>query len=69
MEEPMGKFVQICASSNDLFGLDDEGVVFQYNFHANNWVKLGPGGTGRGEGPPSERAMATTRPKSPAGPA
>jgi hypothetical protein len=36
----MAKFVQICASQNDLFALDGEGVVYQYHFKAKTWVKL-----------------------------
>lgn len=36
----MATFVQICASQDDLFALDDEGIVYQYNFQAQTWVKL-----------------------------
>jgi len=36
----MSKFIQICASQNDLFGLDDRGDVFQYNFKVKTWMKL-----------------------------
>ena len=36
----MGKLIQICASQNDLFALDEEGEVFQYNFNTKTWVKL-----------------------------
>ncbi|MBI2219155.1 MAG: hypothetical protein HYU51_17880 [Candidatus Rokubacteria bacterium] len=39
----MGKLVQICASSNDLFGLDEEGNVHQYDFNTKAWVKLAHG--------------------------
>ena len=35
------KFIQICASQNDLFALDKEGDIYQYNFNAKAWVKLG----------------------------
>jgi hypothetical protein len=35
------KFIQICASQNDLFALDTEGNIYQYNFNAKAWVKLG----------------------------
>jgi hypothetical protein len=35
------KFMQICASKNDLFALDNDGNVYQYNFNAKAWVKLG----------------------------
>lgn len=40
MESDMAKFIQVCASQNDLFALDDEGNVFQYNFNTKTWVKL-----------------------------
>jgi hypothetical protein len=40
-EEPaVTKFIQICASHDDLFALDEEGNVHQYNFNAQAWVKL-----------------------------
>ena len=41
----MAKLIQICASTNDLFGLDDEGTVYHYNFNAESWVRLGRGST------------------------
>ena len=34
------KFIQICASQNDLFALDEEGNIYQYNFNTKAWVKL-----------------------------
>ena len=34
------KFIQVCASQNDLFALDDEGDVHQYNFTAKTWERL-----------------------------
>lgn len=34
------KFVQICASRNDLFALDEDGNVHQYNFTARAWEEL-----------------------------
>jgi hypothetical protein len=34
------KLIQICASQNDLFALDDQGDVYQYNFKVKTWVKL-----------------------------
>ena len=37
----MAKLIQICASQNDLFGLDGDGVVYQYNFNSNTWMELG----------------------------
>jgi hypothetical protein len=36
----MTKFIQICASRNDLFALDEEGDVYQYHFNVKTWVKL-----------------------------
>ena len=36
----MAKFIHICASQDDLFALDEEGDVYQYNFQAKTWVKL-----------------------------
>ncbi len=36
----MTRFVQICASQNDLFALDSEGDVHQYHFDVKTWVKL-----------------------------
>ena len=39
----MTKLIQICASANDLFGLDDEGVVYHYNFSTDGWMRLGRG--------------------------
>jgi hypothetical protein len=37
----MAKLIQICASENDLFGLDGEGGVYQFDFSTNDWMKLG----------------------------
>lgn len=34
------KFIQICASQDDLFALDEEGNIYQYNFSVKTWVKL-----------------------------
>jgi hypothetical protein len=34
------KFIQICASQDDLFALDEEGKIYQYNFNAKTWVEL-----------------------------
>jgi hypothetical protein len=34
------KFIQICASNNDLFALDKDGNVYQYNFNAKAWAQL-----------------------------
>lgn len=35
------QFIQICASQNDLFALDKDGNIYQYNFNAKGWIKLG----------------------------
>ena len=37
---PRGKLTQICASRNDLFALDSEGIVYQYDFKAKRWEGL-----------------------------
>lgn len=34
------RFIQTCASQNDLFALDAEGSIHQYNFTAKTWEKL-----------------------------
>ena len=34
-------FIQICASQNDLFALDKDGNIYQYDFNAKTWIKLG----------------------------
>ena len=36
----MTRFIQICASQNDLFALDEEGEIYQYHFNVKTWVKL-----------------------------
>ena len=36
----VARIVQICASQNDLFGLDDAGIVHQYDFSAKTWRQL-----------------------------
>ncbi len=36
----MKKFIQICASANDLFGLDSDGMVYHYNFNTKSWMRL-----------------------------
>jgi hypothetical protein len=36
----VAKFIQICASQNDLFALDEQGSVHQYNFTAKAWEEL-----------------------------
>ena len=40
-ESPRGAtFLQLCASQNDLFALDEGGDVYQYNFNTKTWLKL-----------------------------
>ena len=39
-QAPTTKFIQICASQNDLFALDEEGNIYQYNFNTKAWAKL-----------------------------
>jgi hypothetical protein len=41
----VAKLIQICASQNDLFGLDADGLVHQYNFNTNSWIPLDRGRT------------------------
>ena len=53
--------IQICASQNDLFGLDGDGIVYQYDFNTNNWMKLGHGRRDRGESSPAENAAPPGR--------
>jgi hypothetical protein len=36
----MAKFIQLCASQNNLFALDEDGSVYQYHFNVKTWVKL-----------------------------
>ena len=38
--QTVAKFIQICASQNDLFALDEQGNIHQYNFTATTWEKL-----------------------------
>ena len=40
------RVIQICASQNDLFGLDGDGHVYQYNFNTNGWMRIGLGRSG-----------------------
>jgi hypothetical protein len=54
----MTKLIQICASEDDLFGLDAEGAVYHYNFNTNSWMRLGrvrrgEAGGGAAEGQPA----------------
>jgi hypothetical protein len=59
-EKPMGNLIQICASQNDLFGLDADGVVYQYNFHTNEWLELGRGRSDTAGVPPVADQPSTT---------
>jgi hypothetical protein len=36
----MTRIIQICASRNDLFGLDEAGAVYRYNFNTKGWSLL-----------------------------
>jgi hypothetical protein len=36
----VSKFIQICASQDDLFALDEGGSIFQYNFNTKTWMEL-----------------------------
>jgi hypothetical protein len=36
----MTRFIQLCASQNNLFALDEDGNVYQYHFNVKTWVKL-----------------------------
>ena len=36
----MAKLIQVCASLNALFALDEEGNIYQYHFKSKTWVKL-----------------------------
>jgi hypothetical protein len=55
--EAMMKLIQICASQNDLFGLDGEGHVYQYNFNTNGWMRIGLGRSAPGGGPAPHRDL------------
>lgn len=59
----MTKLVGICASANDLFGLDGDGVVYQYNFNTKTWMSLGQGRANRREVSRDDGPSAPARPK------
>lgn len=42
----MTRIIQICASRNDLFGLDETGAVYRYNFNTKEWALLPSGQRG-----------------------
>jgi hypothetical protein len=52
----MAQLIQICASQNDLFGLDGDGMVYQYNFNTNTWMSIGRGRSDS-DGPPRAEEM------------
>ena len=63
----MTKLIQICASQNDLFGLDGDGMVYQYNFNSNTWMTLGrewgdDGGLPRADNRSTPKARSATPP-------
>jgi hypothetical protein len=58
------KLIQICASANDLFGLDGDGVVYQYNFNTNIWMMLGHGRSDRRESLLTEGPATSAQPTS-----
>ena len=52
------KFIQICASQNDLFALDEEGNIYQYNFNAKTWEELVANRSHEGPRPNGHRPRA-----------
>jgi hypothetical protein len=40
VSQALTKFMQLCASNNDLFALDKDRNVYQYNFNAKAWAQL-----------------------------
>jgi hypothetical protein len=60
----MAKLIQICASQNDLFALDEEGEVHQYDFKRKVWVKLAPGRAEDAASRLAERQQARNPPQS-----
>ena len=59
----MATLIQICASHNDLFGLDSDGVVHQYNFNTSTWISIGRGRT-ESESPQAQNTSVFVRPNS-----
>lgn len=59
----MAKLIQICASQNDLFGLDDDGMVYQYNFNASTWTELGRGQRDHAGVPAAEERAGPASPR------
>ena len=60
---PVPRLIQICASQNDLFGLADDGAVYQYNFNSNTWTQLGREWGDR-EGLPRAESQSATKARS-----
>jgi hypothetical protein len=57
----VAKFTGICASRNDLFALDGEGKVYQYNFNVKLWQELrGDGSSEPSASPAGGRAPSNT---------
>ena len=56
--QTLAKFIQICASQNDLFALDEEGNIYQYNFNAKTWGKLVTNRSHEGPRPNGHRPRA-----------
>jgi len=56
--EAPAKFIQICASQNDLFALDEEGNIYQYNFNAKTWEELVANRSHEGPRPNGHRPRA-----------
>jgi hypothetical protein len=52
----MTRIIQICASRNDLFGLDESGAVYRYNFNTKGWALLPSGQRGNTPSPPDDAA-------------
>jgi hypothetical protein len=50
----MTRIIQICASRNDLFGLDETGAVYRYNFNTKGWAVLPSGSPGNTASPPDD---------------
>ena len=65
-EQSQARFVQICASQNDLFALDQDGGIHQYNFSAKTWERLEPSRSEDGPRRGAQRAPGGAR--SPAAP-
>jgi len=56
----MEKLTQIRAAQNDLFGLDADGIVYEYNFNTNEWTELGrSSGDNVGVPPPADQPSTT----------